>query len=465
MRRLPAVLPGLLSALLLLAFLGLNAAWLGQDRMVRDGDEEGHVGAAEMFRWDLQQRAPGQFLKRALVEDMGDYPSLYPATVGLWWWAMDGLPGRPAVRGVNLGFLLLTAASVAGTALLLRVDRGPALLGGSSVLFLPLNAGIARHFMPEGALVAAVALAILAAAWQRRRPGWGSALLLGLSLGLGLLTKQTFPLYAGLPVLLLLRWDRSLLAAPAGALIAGPWLWNNLGEQLGYAGGSVGYEAGGWLDHALYYPLALWQPALGPVWLVLLALGGLLGFQRRLRSPVVLGLAWLVGGVLVLSLIPKKYDRLLAPLLPATGLVLAAAVDRRRGLSVGVLLGAGWTLAASHHELALAGPSPRAEAFHPGCVQVWLRPPIDDDLGLSRVLEFAATRPPGPVRVIDPPEIPCSVQTTHPWSYHLGPYLRRGGQDREILEEGAGTIEVDFRPNAPGERVDLPLLGVGFSLR
>ena len=461
MRQLPAALAGLL----LVAFLALNLAWLGQDRLVRDGDEEGHVGAAEMFRWDLDQGAPGQFLKRAFVEDMGDYPSLYPASVGLWWWALDGQPGRTPVRAVNLGFLLLAGLAVAGAARLQGAASGPALLGGAAVLHLPLNTGLARHFMPEGALVAAVALAVLAAAWQRRRPGWGSALLLGLALGVGLLTKQTFPLYAALPVLLLLRWDKSLMVAPVGALIALPWLSLNLSEQVGYAGGSLGYEAGSWLDHALYYPLALWQPALGPAWLALALAAAVVGFRRQLRSPLTLGALWLLGGLLLLSLIPKKYDRLLAPLLPATGLVLAAGVDRRGWLGLGALLGAGWTAWASFGELELAGPSPRAEAFHPGCVQVWLRPPVEDDLGLQAVADFAAKQPPGPVRLYEPPQIPCSVQTTHPWAYHLGPYLRRAGQEREILEEGTGTIEVDFRTAAPGERVELPLLETGFSLR
>ena len=35
--------------MLTIAWLGLSVAWLDADRMVRDGDEEGHVGAAELF--------------------------------------------------------------------------------------------------------------------------------------------------------------------------------------------------------------------------------------------------------------------------------------------------------------------------------------------------------------------------------------------------------------------------------
>ncbi len=444
-------------------FLALNIAWLGQDRLVRDGDEEGHVGAAEMFVQDLREGNLHHFVQRSVYEDMGDYPSLYPAAVGAWWHLSGrGQPGDAPVRAVNLFFLLVCAAAVAGTAALLGAREG-ALVGGAAVLFLPLSAGLSRHFMPEGALAAAVALAILAAAWQRRRPGWGSALLLGVALGVGFLTKQTVLLYAVVPVLVLIRPHRSLVALPVGALVALPWALNNLGEQLDYASQSAGYP-GALSDHVLYYPQALWQPALGPVWLLLLAAALVAAGKPRGRAPVIVGLAWLVGGVVLLTFVPKKYDRLLVPLLPAAGLILAAGVQARPRWAPVVLAGVGWTAWVSFAELSLSGPNPRAQAFHPGCVQVWLRPPVDADLGYEAVADFARGASPGPVRVIDAPEIDCSVQTTHGWAYHLGPYLRREGLDREVVEEGRGMVTVDFS-GGPGEPVEIPLLQSRFTLR
>lgn len=452
-----------LAAALVAIFLALNLAWLGQDKLVRDGDEEGHVGAAEMFLHDLRSGEPAKFIRRALWEDMGDYPSLYPAAVGAWWYAAgDGQPSRPGVRVVNLAFLLVTAACVAGTAALLGA-RGGAAVGGAAVLFLPLSTGIGRHFMPEGALAAAVALAVLAAAWQRRRPSWESAVLLGLALGIGFLTKQTVILYAAVPVLVLVRWHPSLLALPAGAAIAAPWAWVNLADQLDYASQSAGYP-GTLADHALYYPQALWQPALGPIWLSLLAGAVVAAGKPRGRAPVVIAGAWLIGGILLLSFVPKKYDRLLVPVLPAVGLVFAAAAQRHPRLSPILLVGVGWTAWTSFDEVSLAGPNPRAEAFHPGCVQTWLRPPVDEDLGYPQVAEFVRTASPGPVVVIDAPGIDCAVQTTHGWAYHLGPYLRREGLDREVLEEGRGMVTVDFS-GGPGEAVEVPLLDTRFTLR
>ena len=37
------------------AWLVASWAWLRSDALLRDGDEEGHVGAAELFRADLLQ--------------------------------------------------------------------------------------------------------------------------------------------------------------------------------------------------------------------------------------------------------------------------------------------------------------------------------------------------------------------------------------------------------------------------
>ncbi|MCP4809334.1 MAG: hypothetical protein GY913_11850 [Proteobacteria bacterium] len=446
-------------AALLIAFLALNLTWLGQDRLVRDGDEEGHVGAAEMFVWDLTSGRPADFVQRALWEDMGDYPSAYPAAVGAWWHLNGGgQPGRAGVRAINLLFLVVAGGAVAAAAWSLGARNG-ALVGGAAVLFLPLSVGVSRHFMPEGALAASVALAIAAAAWQRRRPGAGSAAFLGLALAAGLLTKQTFVLYAALPVGILLRPHRSLLWLPLGAALAAPWYIGNVADQLAYAGSSVGYP-GSPLDHLAYYWLALWQPALGPVWLALLVGAGVAAGRPRGRGAVVVGLAWLVGGILLMTLVPKKYDRLLIPLLPAVGLFIAAAVHARPRLAPAVLLGAAWTAWVSFADVGLAGPSPRAEAFHPGCVQVWLRPPSEDDLGYADVTALLDAHAPGPVLLVDPPAIPCSIQTTHGWGYHLGPYLRREGQEREVLEEGRGIVTVDFG----GTDHEIPALSASYSV-
>ena len=460
-----------LSAGLILLALAGDAIWLGRDRLIRDGDEEGQVGAAELFLGDLRGGELGGFLRRAAVDDMGDYPSLYPAAAGAWWWAAGGgQPGRPAVRAINLAFLALSAAGVYAAARG-AVGAGPALLGAAATLWLPLLAGLGRHFMPEGALAAAVSWAVAAACWQRRRPTPRRALLLGLALAAGLLTKQTFPLYAALPVLACLRWRPSLLAAAAGLALAAPWYAHNALEQLQYVGQSAAYRGGaGPVAHLLFYPRVLLSLALGPAWAALVALA-LAASARAPGGPRRLGglaAIWLLGGLLALTAVPKKYKRLLAPLLPAAGLAIAAGAAARPRWSPLVLAGAGWTGLLSWVSTPLATPPRAVVDFEPGCLQVWLRPPDPRDPGFAAIGAAAAAAPAGPLRLIEPPEIPCAVQTTHGWGYHLGPWLRREGLDRRILigdDAGDAALIVDFTPGAAGELHRLELLDTRYAIR
>ncbi len=435
---------------LVLLFAALNGLWLQQDRLVRDGDEEGHVGAAELFLVDLEGHRPGVALHRALVADMGDYPSVYPAVTGTWWWLVGGgPPERPRVRAVNLGWLLLAGLAVVGIA---RQSGLPApWLAGALVLHLPLAVGLARHFMPEGALTGAVALAVAAACWQRARPSPARAVVLGLCLALGLLTKQTFPFYAAVPVAMSVRWRPSLAWAALGLALAVPWWVTNWEHQLAYTTSSAGYRGGaGPFAHLGYYPLALFGPALGPVW-CLLALGGAVVGWRRHRGAVLLGLGWLVGGVVLMTAVPKKYDRLLVPLLPGAALLVAAGAAARPRWAPVVLGGVAWTAWLSFEDPDLAQPPSPLVDFEPGCLQVWLRPPEPRALGFEPVVAAAAVAPEGPVLVVDDPSIPCSLQTTFDWAYHLGPHLRRSGQERPVVTEGEGAIRVSFAADA-GER-------------
>lgn len=443
----------LLAALLLLAFVALNLRWLDQDRMVRDGDEEGHVGAAELFLGELNQHRWDRAVEMAVVEDMGDYPALYPATVGAWWWGFGGgQPGRPGVRAVNLLFLLAAAGAVAGTASRLGANRDAALLGGAVVLWLPLNVGLARHFMPEGALVAAVAFALWVAARDKHPAGFG----LGLALALGLLTKQTFPLFLAPLPLLVRRSGVNALPLAVGAALAVPWYAMNLREQWAYAEMSTAYAAPvPWTEHALYYPRELAHGVLGPVWLGVLAIVLLIAMTQKTRPMAIIGGVWLLASLAVLTLIPKKYDRLLAPALPAAGLFVAAALTARPKLGWIVLPGVAWTAWTSLEDSAWNHPTDEISAFHPGCVQRWLRPPDPRSWGFEVVANAVLVAPEGAVRVLDGPEIPCAIQTTFPWADHLGPYLRREGLDRPIVDgsgEGRPALTVDFSAGARGER-------------
>lgn len=470
-------------------WLAASLAWLSGDRLPRDGDEEGHVGAAELFLQQLRGGDWGAFASDALWGSLGEYPPLLPALWGAWWWLTGaGQPGEVVVRALGLLGVPLTAWAVGRLAARAHGPLEGSAGGGRrildaetlafcAVLLLPLQTGLSRHFMPEAALAPAVALALLAATRLAERPSAGGAVLLGLLVGMGLLVKQTWLLVAPWPLLLALgrpRREWALVALGALAL-AGPWYLGQLEEQAAYGLASAASSARPELLGTLaYHPLVLawagWGPALSLGLLV--ALPAVL--RRPLRREVLVGLAWLLGGLLVLTLLPKKYPRLLVHLAPAGALLFGLGMARlpataRRLLGGGtLLLGAAWLALAS---LRPVPPPDLVDALDPGCTQLWLRPAVPDDLGLGAVSRAVAGAREGPVAVARAPEIPCSVQTTHPWLSHLGPYLRRAGEERELVEgtDPAAAVQLRFTdldeaPPPTGESHPLPALGLRLTI-
>ena len=463
---------------ILLGWFVLSLGWISQDRMLRDGDEEGHVGAAELFLGDLDAANWVGFFERLWVGPMGEYPQAFTAAVGFWWWLIGvGQPGHVAVRGICLLSLVIAAVSTGRIArrYVREESRGVAEAATlMAVLALPLCNGLARHFMPEGALIAAVSVSLLLAHRLVERPGLVRALLLGLSLGLGMLTKQTFLFLVLAPlVLVLIRMGRSgfawlLLVGTTSCVVAVPWMLQNGADQVSYGLSSVlGHGDGGVWDHLEFYPLSLFVLGLGPV----LSLGLIAAFWklRNLhdRRALWLGTAWLLGGLAILILVPKKYPRLMAPLLPGAALCIGIAIAQMRfsmrwlwGLSGTALA---WLALVSSMDLSL---QPARPAIDPGCPQVWLRPPQSDDLGMRAVESALFDAPPGAVLVIGDPPIPCSIQTTHDWSSHLSPWLRRSGTERAVVLDAdrAHGVVVDWL-SGPGQAIDVPLLGATAYIR
>jgi hypothetical protein len=101
-------------------------------------------------------------------------------------------------------------------------------------------------------------------------------------------------------------------------------------------------------------------------------------------------------------------------------------------------------------------------AVDPRCPQDWIRPPIDDDLGVGAIIEALRPLPTGELVVIGGPEIPCAVQTTHPWIDHLPAALRRAGLDGWSVrpsEAPSGDWVIDWRCGLDGDVPVAPLQG------
>ena len=446
-----AIVTGVTGAL---AWLTGSLAWLSADRLIRDGDEEGHVGAAELLVSILRDDGLLTFLATALAGDLGEYPPLYPAVVAVWWSLFDGQPGALVVRAVNLLWPVIAAAACASIAR--RLAR-PALPVAVLVLMIPGACGLSRHFMPEGMLIAAVSLAALAALWAADQPSWRRAAVLGVALGAGMLVKQTFVLYA-LPMALWALWRLRVHATAAiavPALLAGPWYVTHLGDQIRYGTQSLETLDPGWLSSVSYYPIVGVLTELGPV----LAGATLLGlWSADRRSRWLIGL-WVGLALLLLIGVPRKYPRLLVPLLPLL-MIWAGGIATTR-LRTGALLGlaGGWVTLAS---LVLLPEVPLPGEVDEGCLQRWLRPPVVDDFGMAEVADAVRQRGAATVVVLAAPEIPCTVQTTHGWQHHLAPYLRRDGFDVEVLTEPTpGAVVIDW---TQGDRM-VPALGRHFEIR
>ncbi len=452
-------------------WMALSVVWLRFDRLLRDGDEEGHVGAAELFRADLADGNVLGFIERLWVGPMGEYPQAFAATVGTWWWATGvGDPAESVVRAIAL--ISLPVAALATGRIAARLHRGERAAGVDAwvtalVLTVPLCNGLVRHFMPEGALMAVTALAVLSALRWADYPSGSRSVQLGLVLGFGLLTKQTFVFAAVLPVAWAVRqrvFNRpamaALVALTAG-IVAGPWLVANLGPQWSYAGASVaGHGSIAQWSHLSFYPRSTLWVGLGPVLTAVMVWAVVRG-QRN--DAWLLGMIWLLGGLVILSLIPKKYPRLMAPMLPAAVLLISAALRTHRWRWRGVVAAAtAWTVWASSDSLPIHTRSPSVD---PGCPQQWLRPPSNSDVGLSAAADLLASTGPGDVLVVNDPAIPCALQTTHDWSNHLGPLLRRRGQERAVHVDPDRTHRYVIEWKPEGGDYGVPVLNQTFTFR
>ncbi len=355
------------------------------------------------------------------------------------------------------------------------LGRWPALVAGLCVLCTPLLLGLGRHFMPEGALVAACSLVVLALEGVRRRPAAWRYALLGCALGATLLIKQSAALCL-LPVLALRlpRRAGSALALALAACLLLPWLGPRLAEQWSYGGQSVAAPPGvSPLRQLGFYPWSFFWVGAGPVLAVLGVAGTAAGLRaRREGGPAWeitwVALAWGLGAFLLLLLVPRKYPRLMAPALPALGLlaaVLAARMRRPWWLGGGLVLALVWSAWGSLRAI----PVPEsALVMDERCPQRWFRPAVDDDLGLGAALEAVARARPGPVRVLGTVELPCELQSSFDWRAHLGPALRRAGLDRELLLDdapGQAAVILSWQGAQPGwQGYELPVPALGETL-
>lgn len=203
-------------------FVAITCWWLSRDLSTPSGDPGAHLLWANHVR-DLL--ASGSFGEIVTVPQM--YP---PATyvVGGLAALVGGIGVRAPILGENLVYVPLLALGCYQTGRLAQ-DARAGFLAVVFALGTPLVIEQFHVFMLDAPQLAIVAVSVWLILASSRFSRVGVALLAGAAVGLGVLTKQTFPLYVvGLLAVVLARggWRnwRGLVAFAGAALVVGaPW--------------------------------------------------------------------------------------------------------------------------------------------------------------------------------------------------------------------------------------------------
>lgn len=359
-------------------------AWLARAGRTAEGDM-GHLVAVELrLAQLLADGEAASAVRHAWALSMPHPPLGYLPGV-----ASALLLGfAPWVPLISMGLTLLLCWDA-----LRRLWAGAALWSWLALLSSPLVWGAVEQHSRD---LVAGAVALQAVSWLVASQGFsrrGASIAFGLWLGVGFLTKYTFPIFlvgtCGLAALSLnrrprwTRWGNLGLAFGGWLLVAGAWSWRWGRTVLAYASHSASdamvahtsnFRDPATLESLVYYPLAL-REALSLPGLVVVGAAAVEGLRRRAPGgPVALPLAGAAGGAALLSTLPEAIDRYALPGLALLVALLPALGRRGRALAAVVFLP---MLVAS------------AWGFRPGAATI--RPSFDHGLDSAAELAWPAS--------------------------------------------------------------------------
>ena len=269
-----------------------------------------------------------------------------------------------------------------------------AALAGAMTALLPMAYGLSRFFFVETLLSALLGMW----AWRCAAAGPGDrreGVRLGLLLGLGLLTKSTFPLLAAgfaWPARKRLR-PHAKTALLIGGVLAATWYAANLPYVMGFAWsagfGSVArdYAGGGGLAARLGWLESILRNGLSwPLAAAMAAVASAAALARRNADEGTRTALWGLAPLFVYAAGVNREPRLIAPLLPIAALLAARAAASFRSATararITVLLATG--LAVCVDQTFWAGPD-RALAFNgaPSADPGWDRGALVDAVASS----------------------------------------------------------------------------------
>jgi 4-amino-4-deoxy-L-arabinose transferase-like glycosyltransferase len=362
---------GLKLAALLALFAALaNGIWIFIDDATPAWDQAHYLAVTLTYQAALEIGGPIELLRSIHGTDPTRGPLFSVSMLPLLY-----VFGPAARNGMLLNLFLAPILYLAAGQIAWIVFRSwiARLLTIGLVAAMPIMVGLYHNVLQDFLLVTLTTVALLALLkTEGFRHGWMS-LGLGLAMGLGTLTKVTFPLFVAGPLLVVLAQmtlaqlgsqvglrpiPGRTLARNIGAallvylIVIAPWYGPNLSATVDYVQSTTGgplAEGAGPTDPLTFHAIASFT--LGVVnahvtWIVVLA--GLIGvalcidklralFKRPLRLVPLLSLAFLLAWVLVpylsLATAHNQDVRLMAPGVPALAILVAgaiSAIDRPR---------------------------------------------------------------------------------------------------------------------------------------
>lgn len=349
-----SIICAILLFLLIAGHLCVNILWRSRNTAPDTWDEASYLAISERLYGEYRRSDANGFAHIFFDYDRNRAP-LVPALY-VPFYAVFGNT-RLSASLVNNAAVVVLCLSLYGIG---RRLAGPwcGVAAAWITMTFPMLFNLSRQFFVEFPLTAAAAAVVylcIASDGLSRLP---ACILLGVTLGAGMLVKTTFPLFAAGPVLatlivgaryserknvsvraVLLLTNFAVMLAFA-ALIAVPWLAHNLGfwpkYMMEHVGGYLGKMYGMSIpEYLLVLATQTFLPqhlciaaALFFLWLLFRRHGrdaGALpgGERRRFRISLFTVAAWLALPLLAGICVQDKDARLISPMLPAAGLLLA----------------------------------------------------------------------------------------------------------------------------------------------
>jgi hypothetical protein len=294
-------------------------------------------------------------LYHELVTGSRHVAPLFPLTAGLLHAALsEARIVAYMANGVYLAAMLAGVAGLAGTLYGRRAVPLAVFVASTFTGIVNYSRDCQMDF--PGAALVTLGMWTLARSDRLRRPVWAAGA--GAWLGLAALAKAMVVVFFAAPVLWIASSRdrepdakpvrpiyRVLLVLAAAALVAAPWYAPNLTEITGYLvyygflEGAAPYRAAGpetfSFRNFAYYPLAVVNHGISFLYAALWLAASVAGAtgrpapadRGRATSGRGLLAAWIVGGYLILTLVPNKEgERYVLSLLPACAVLLAGGI-------------------------------------------------------------------------------------------------------------------------------------------